>query len=173
MNAIVTHELCHVQHQDNLVAAIQMFVETRVLVPSAGVVDRKTHDPSSERACDEQVVRTLGEPKAYAEAILNVCKLYVESPLACVPGISGSNLKRRIRRILDDRAPRGLTLIRKVVLAIAAFGVVAGPVVSGFLQPILGWAQAPRRSEQNVASLPRFEVASVKNDPSDARHHCG
>src|SRR6195952_5108317 len=32
-----------------------------------------------ERACDEEVLRMLGEPQPYAEGILNVCKLYTES----------------------------------------------------------------------------------------------
>jgi bla regulator protein blaR1 len=169
MNAIVTHELCHVQHRDNLIAAIQMFVETVFWFhPLVWWIGKRMID-ERERACDEEVVRTLGEPRAYAEAILNVCKLYVESPLACVPGISGSNLKRRIERILNDRVPRRLTRIRKVVLAVAAFSVVSGPVAIGLLHPSLGWAQAQRRSEQNVASLPRFEVASIKHSPLDAR----
>jgi bla regulator protein BlaR1 len=169
MNAIVTHELCHVQHRDNFIAAIQMFVETVFWFhPLVWWIGKRMID-ERERACDEEVVQTLGEPKVYAEAILNVCKLYVESPLACVPGISGSNLKRRIERILNDRAPRGLTRIRKVVLAFAAFSVIAGPVAIGLLHPSSGWAQAPPRSEPNIPSLPRFEVVSIKHSPSAAR----
>jgi bla regulator protein BlaR1 len=169
MNAIVTHELCHVQHRDNLIAAIQMFVETVFWFhPLVWWVGKRMVD-ERERACDEEVIRSLGEPQAYAEAILNVCKLYVESPLECVPGISGSNLRRRIERILHNRAPRPLTLIRKVILVIAAFSVIAGPVAIGLLHPSLGWAQAPRRSEPNIASLPRFEVVSIKHSPSAAR----
>ncbi len=39
-----------------------------------------------ERACDEEVLRLGNEPRVYAEGILNVCKLYMESPLACVSG---------------------------------------------------------------------------------------
>ncbi len=169
MKAIVTHELCHVQHRDNLIAAIQMFVETVFWFhPLVWWIGKRMID-ERERACDEEVVRSLGEPKAYAEAILNVCKLYVESPLACVPGISGSNLKRRIERILNDRAPRRLTRIRKVVIAIVAFSVTAGPVAIGLLHPSPGRAQTPHRLEPNVASLPRFNVASIKRSPSDAR----
>ena len=37
-----------------------------------------------ERACDEEVVNQGNPPGIYAEAILKVCKLYVESPLVCV-----------------------------------------------------------------------------------------
>ena len=48
-----------------------------------------------ERACDEEVLRLGNEPRVYAEGILNVCKLYVESPLVCVSGVTGANLKRK------------------------------------------------------------------------------
>jgi hypothetical protein len=41
------------------------------------------------------------EPRIYAEGILNVCKLYVGSPLACVSGVTGSNLKMRIEVIMN------------------------------------------------------------------------
>jgi hypothetical protein len=34
-----------------------------------------------ERACDEDVVSRGTQPDVYAEAILNVCKLYMESAL--------------------------------------------------------------------------------------------
>ena len=53
-----------------------------------------------ERACDEEVVRVVGEPQAYAEGILNVCKFYRESPSVCMSGVTGSNLKNRIEEIM-------------------------------------------------------------------------
>jgi len=53
-----------------------------------------------ERACDEAVLSLGCEPRDYADAILSVCKLYLESPIVCVSGISGSDLKRRIVRIM-------------------------------------------------------------------------
>jgi len=40
-----------------------------------------------ERACDEEVLRNGGEPRAYAEGILKICELYLASPLACVAGL--------------------------------------------------------------------------------------
>ncbi len=34
------------------------------------------------------------EPRVYADGILNICKLYLESPLVCVSRGHGSNLKK-------------------------------------------------------------------------------
>ena len=59
-----------------------------------------------ERACDEKVLRPGNEPRDYAEGILNVCKLYVESPLVCMSGVTGSDLRKRIQAILTG-PPRG------------------------------------------------------------------
>lgn len=62
-----------------------------------------------ERACDESVLTLGSEPREYADAILNVCKHYVQSPVVCVSGIIGSDLKRRIVRIMARHRGQGLT----------------------------------------------------------------
>jgi hypothetical protein len=61
-----------------------------------------------ERACDQAVVQAGSEAQVYAEGILNVCKFYVESPLACASGVTGSELKQRIVWIMSGqrRKPR-------------------------------------------------------------------
>ena len=37
-----------------------------------------------EQACDEHVVAESGEPLAYAEGIVTICRRYVENPLMSV-----------------------------------------------------------------------------------------
>lgn len=91
--AILAHELCHVRRRDNLTAAIHMIVQaTFWFHPMVWWIGTRLVD-ERERACDEEVLRLGSAPQDYAEGILNVCKLYVESPLKCVAGVTGSNLK--------------------------------------------------------------------------------
>src|ERR1700722_6416270 len=117
LEAVIAHELCHVRHRDNLIAAVHMFVETVFWFhPLVWWIGKRMVE-ERERACDEEVLATMGDPKAYAEGILNVCKLYVESPLACVAGVTGSNLKKRIEAIMSNRAAIGLSFARKAALA--------------------------------------------------------
>ncbi len=103
LEAVLAHELCHVRRRDNLFASIHMIVEAifwfhpLVWWIGARLVEER------ERACDEEVLSLGSEPHVYAEAILNVCKLYVESPLVCVSGVTGANLKRRIEAIMTNR----------------------------------------------------------------------
>jgi hypothetical protein len=54
----------------------------------------------SASACDEEVLRQGADPHAYASGILEVCKFYLESPLVCVSGVTGADLKRRITSII-------------------------------------------------------------------------
>jgi bla regulator protein BlaR1 len=131
LQAVLAHELCHVRRRDNLFASIHMLVETvlwfhpLVWWIGARMVEER------ERACDEEVLIRIGEPRSYAEGILHVCKLCVESPLACVAGVTGSNLRRRIESIIANRSGQTLNLTNKVVLAGAALAALAGPLIVG------------------------------------------
>src|SRR5580700_10677985 len=96
LEAVLAHELCHVRRRDNLSAAIHMIVEALFWFhPLVWWIGARLME-ERERACDEEVLQLGGEPQVYAEAILNVCRYYLESPLVCVSGVTGSDLKRRI-----------------------------------------------------------------------------
>ena len=110
-----------------------------------------------ERACDEEVLRLGGEPRIYAEGILNVCKLYVESPLECVAGVTGASLKRRIRVIMANRTVYGLNRAKKLLLASAGIVALVGPVLIGF-----GHAPAILAQSRAAGKPLAFEVISIK-----------
>jgi bla regulator protein blaR1 len=107
-----------------------------------------------ERACDEDVLRSGTKPLDYAEGILNVCKSYVESPLACVSGVTGANLKKRVAHIMDGGAACSLDLARKALLAAAGLAAVACPLVLGILN-------APRTFAQTNTSQYTFGLTTV------------
>jgi bla regulator protein blaR1 len=109
-----------------------------------------------ERACDEEVLRLGSEPRVYAEGILNVCKLYVESPLACVSGVTGSDLKKRIQAIMTERVAHDLNFAKKLTLAVAGTAALAVPIAVGIVN-------APAiRAQSATAPTPKFEVASIR-----------
>src|SRR5258708_23167465 len=113
LQAVIAHELCHVRHRDNPIAAMHMFVETVFWFhPLVWWIGKRMVE-ERERACDEEVLRLGSEPRVYAEGILNVCKSYLSSPLACTSGVTGADLKRRIEAIVTNRAARNLDPIRK------------------------------------------------------------
>ena len=152
-NAILAHELCHVRRRDNLTAAIHMAVEAIFWFhPLVWWIGKRLID-ERERACDEEVLLTANDPQGYAEGILNVCKLYLESPLACVSGVTGSNLKQRIRAIMTQRVAGNLTLAKKLTLAIAGMAALALPTVVGILHaPELRGQSQPTTRRRNSMS---------------------
>src|SRR6185295_15857895 len=81
----------------------------------------------------EDVLREGIEPNAYAESILRICELYLESPLPFACGITASNLKQRIEAIMTAHAAPRLTLARKAVLALAGCVALASPFVAGLV----------------------------------------
>jgi bla regulator protein BlaR1 len=164
LEAIVAHELCHVRHRDNLIAAIHMFVETVFWFhPLVWWIGKRMVE-ERERACDEEVLRLGSDPRVYAEGILNVCRLYVESPLTCVAGVTGSNLKKRIEEIMADRMVVKANAGRKLLLAGVGMLAVTGPVAIGLVNASQIGAQS-----QPTKAL-EFEAASVKPDAQGDRN---
>ena len=153
--SVLTHELCHIRRRDNVTAAVHMIAEAVFWFhPLVWWIGSRLVD-ERERACDEEVVRAFGEPQTYAEGIVNVCRRYVEMPLACVSGVSGANVKNRLRDIMTNRGVAKLSVAQKAVLA----GVGAMAVVA----PMLAQS-VPRPSAGEL----RFEVASIKRNTGNA-----
>ncbi|HEX4770997.1 MAG TPA: M56 family metallopeptidase [Bryobacteraceae bacterium] len=158
--AIVAHELCHVRRRDNLTAAFHMLIEAIFWFhPLVWWIGSRLLE-ERERACDEEVLRLGNQPRVYAESILKTCQFYLESPLACMSGVTGSDLKKRVVRIMSQSMAGRLNNGKKLLLAAAALASVCLPIV-------LGLSSAPRISAQTQgANGAAFETVSIK--PSDA-----
>lgn len=136
IDAIVTHELCHLRRRDNLLAMAHMLVEAvfwfHPLVWFIGtrlVAER-------EHACDESVLACGKNPREYAQAILKVCRLYIRSPLVCASGVSGANLDIRIAAIMANRDIHDMDPGRKLLLAGLGVLTIMAPLVTGGLKSV-------------------------------------
>src|SRR6185437_12236476 len=151
--AVITHELCHVRRRDNLTAALHMLVEALFWFhPFVWWIGVRLMD-ERERACDEEVLALGSEPQAYAEGILKVCEFYLESPLACVAGVTGSNLKKRIEAIMIHRIARKLELGKKLLLAMLGAAALLAPVFFGLFQPAESLAQSTQTTDQSSKGI--------------------
>jgi bla regulator protein blaR1 len=157
LQSVIEHELCHVRHRDNLTATIQMFIETAFWFHPLVWWIGKRMVAERERACDEAAVSLGNEPHVYAEAILNVCKLYVESPLVCVAGVTGAGLKQRIESIVANRPLRRLNSAKRLLLATAAALTLIAPIAIGIIN-----APALHAQPASNSAIPKWEVVSVK-----------
>lgn len=160
LEAILVHEVCHVRRRDNLTAAMHMLVEALfwfhplVWWLGARLVDER------ERACDEEVLQLGSEREIYAESILKTCEFCVGSPLACVSGVTGADLKKRMVQIMTERVAHKVDVARKLLLSGTLFVAVALPIVSGLVSA----KPTPAESHAETTSAGRFtyEVASIK-----------
>ena len=167
-DAVLAHECCHARRRDNLAAAIHMTVEALFWFhPLVWWLGHRMMQ-ERERACDEEVLRRSNDPEVYAEGILNVCKFYLESPLVCVAGITGSNLKQRIEEIMTNRIARELGWARKSLLAVVGSAAVLAPIGFGLLRTPLTHAQtiSPFDGRMRTSATKQFEVATVKENRS-------
>lgn len=135
LQAILTHELCHVRRRDNLTSAIHMITEALFwFFPPVWWIGARMLE-ERERACDEMVVRSGNDPRSYAEGILRVCRSYWASELPCVAGVSGADLKQRLEAIMKNNVSSELSGFRKLALGIIAISAIALPIGAGFAAP--------------------------------------
>ena len=158
IEALVAHEACHFRRRDNLTAAIHMLVEALFWFhPMVWWIGGRLVD-ERERACDEAVVGSGHDPAVYAASLLQCCRLFLQSPLRCVAGASGSNLSRRVEMIMTLPLLSPLSRPAKAVLIAAGLCALASPVAAG-------WLTAP--AERQI--VPR--ALALASRPADALIH--
>jgi bla regulator protein blaR1 len=166
LEAILAHEANHVRRRDNLAAAMHMLIEALLWFhPLVWWIGARLVE-ERENACDEAVLDLQNQPHAYAEGILKVCEYCLEAPIACVSGVSGADLKKRIRAIAAHRLAHDLTTGRRLLLTASALAAIAVPIGIGV------WTAPPILAQSTItatATLPHFEVASIKPAAPDQR----
>jgi bla regulator protein blaR1 len=164
LEAVLAHELGHVRRRDNLTAATHMLVEAifwfhpLVWWLGARLVEER------ERACDEDVLAFGSERRVYAESILKTCEFCLESPLACMSGVTGADLKERIVHIMTEGLVPRLDLRRKMLLGAAGLAAVVIPVVSGL--PHAAQTRIAAQVATPTVSALGYDVASIKPNKS-------
>ncbi|HKU65054.1 MAG TPA: M56 family metallopeptidase [Rhizomicrobium sp.] len=179
LKAVLAHELSHWRRRDNLLAAIHMLVEVLFwFFPLVWWLGARLN-AERERACDESVLADGNDPQMYAEGILKVCRAYLQSPLACVAGVSGAGLKNRIDAIMENRTIPQLNAVRKFVLGTSAvlalvlplaLGLAAAPVaqMQAKAAPILSRPLNTLRSaDEATASAPHRRIEAVAKSPPE------
>ncbi|MEK7404402.1 MAG: M56 family metallopeptidase [Acidobacteriota bacterium] len=142
LEAVLLHELLHVKRGDNLAASLQALVcAVFWFHPLVWWIDRRIL-AERERACDEQVVGLLGEAGDYAASILKTCEFGLASPAAGISA-AGSDLKRRVERIMTQQRFLAVAPRRAAVAAVASAAVA--------ISVLAGWLAGPARAQAQAA----------------------
>jgi TonB family protein len=162
LDAVMTHETCHIERRDNLAALAQVAVETvfwfhpMVWWIGARLVDER------ERACDEEVLEMGTDNRSYAEGIVKVCGFCLRVPAAFVAGVGGAGLSDRVEAILTCRTASAGAWARALPLALALVTVVI-PIAVGAasMGPGAGQKEENVQKPGNGVTYPRL-VREVK-----------
>jgi TonB family protein len=136
LEAIMLHELVHIQRRDNLIGNLQLALCALLWFhPLVWLISRKLFD-EREQACDERVMEICRAPEAYASSILKVVRFCFGWRVAGVIGAaSGSNLRRRIENIMSNgNTKRGVSvpsrLLAGMLLGVALLILVGAGIYS-------------------------------------------
>lgn len=141
LEAVVAHELCHARRRDNLTAAIHKLVETLFwFYPLVWWIGARLID-ERERACDQAVVSLGHDRETYATSILKVCEFYAASPLSCAAGVSGRDLKQRVKQIMRSQVTMKLRTAGKALLTTFAAVSIGSPILAGLFMQSAAIAQ--------------------------------
>jgi uncharacterized protein (TIGR03435 family) len=171
LEAVIAHELWHVRRRDNLAAVLHMIVEAvfwfhpLVWWLGARLVDER------ERACDEDVLNSGSERQTYAESILKVCEFCVGSPLPCVSGVTGADLKKRMVHIMSEHVVCRLDFTRRVLLTVVAVAAIAAPIVVGLFHATPSRAQS--QDENGAGTENIVESATIKPSELNTATYAG
>jgi bla regulator protein blaR1 len=117
-----------------------------------------------ERACDEEVLRLGNDPQAYAEGILKVCEFCLESPLACVAGVTGADMKERIHAIMRRHIGARIGWTKKLILAGVGIVALAVPIMIGLMN-----APSIKAQEKPKVEGLAYDAVSIKQPRLDYR----
>ena len=161
LEAVLAHEQSHVRRRDNLCMAIHMIVEALYWFHPLVWFIRARLIEEQELACDEEVLRLGTEPAVYAESLLKVCEFYVQTPLTCVSGVTGPDLKKRVGRIMRNQIGENLNRWRKLALAAGVMAALVLPVLAGMANMSPMRTQASQ-NRNRPAATPAWKVVSIR-----------
>jgi len=146
LDAVMMHELVHVSRYDNLVSSLQMFLCCLFWFhPLVWLIDKELL-VERESACDEKVVELGGAHGIYASSLLKVLKFCLGVRVAGVSAATGSNLKRRIDKIMANEVRTRMAWSHRILIVAVALVAVAFSVAAGLFSRdhVSAQARGPR-----------------------------
>ncbi|MEW6127483.1 MAG: M56 family metallopeptidase [Acidobacteriota bacterium] len=131
LDAVMMHELVHLSRHDNLLSNLQMFIGCLFWFhPLVWYIDKRLL-AERESACDETVIELGGAHGIYAASLLKVLQFCLGLRVAGVSAASGSDLKRRIEKIMAHEVKTKLALSHRAIVGMVATTLVIFSIAAG------------------------------------------
>jgi len=166
LNAILIHELAHLERWDDCTNLAQKIISAFFFFNPAIIWIERTLSMEREIACDDAVLARTADPRAYAKCLVAVAeRSFVRRGMALAQAAVGRmrQTSRRVTRILDSHRPHTIRSWGVVFALVTAFSVTVigglsrAPELIAFQQP----AASPLATRLPVASLEKPSEALV------------
>lgn len=160
---VMMHEMVHVERWDNFVGFVQRAVCCLLWFhPLVWLLDRQLL-AEREQSCDDTVIRLSGDSKAYVSGITKVCRHSMGWEQSGLSSATGSDLKKRIKRITAADINRIPSALHRALLAAVVAVLFALSTASG----IISRDEAQDKTLAAVKADPRFIVADAEEAPAE------
>ncbi|HZW33235.1 MAG TPA: M56 family metallopeptidase [Isosphaeraceae bacterium] len=159
IEAILAHELAHIQRCDYLINGLQVVIETLLFYhPVVWWVSRAIRR-EREQCCDDVAVSLCGDRFVYARALTAMEALRGRAPgLAMAAGSRGSLLRRRILRLLGVPHEPAPTAARWLAAAVAMGAALTMGVGLPWAATAAGAPPAPPLTALSRDQIPAYEL---------------
>lgn len=131
LETVFMHELAHVKRWDNLAGNFQRSLCCLFWFhPVVWFINRQLL-AEREQACDDMVVRRGGSSEVYANGIAKVCRYCLGREDVGLSKVTGSDLKRRVERIITRTAGKRMSLTHALVLSLLTAAALTLSIASG------------------------------------------
>jgi beta-lactamase regulating signal transducer with metallopeptidase domain len=133
LETVLIHELTHVRRWDNLLGDLHMILCCVFWFhPLVWVLDRKLL-AERERACDESVMRQGVVEDDYLSGLMKIKNFCIRYQIAGASYATGSNFKRRIASIMDEKNQKRLLPSHRALIGIVGAIALALSLAGGSL----------------------------------------
>lgn len=154
LEQVMMHEMIHVARWDNLVANLHRLLCCVLWFhPVVWVLDRLLI-AERERACDDEVIRLGGTSEVYAASLLKVLRFCLGWNVAGASNATGSNLGRRVERIMSRNIQTSLSMWHRVAVCSIATLVIVLSIAAGLLTRTSAVAQNKETDRGVIAGVP-------------------
>lgn len=163
LDAILIHELAHIQRHDFIVNLLQTLVETLFFYhPAVWWLSRQIR-VEREHCCDDLVVKLLSNRVEYGRALVAIEQLRGQSSVLAL-GIADGSLLSRVRRIVGFNSTDNVaSAVERWPAALFGLALIATTALL-----TLNWNLSANLADNANGDLPS-NLAEVSGDPSGAQ----
>jgi hypothetical protein len=131
LETVFMHELSHIERWDNLAGNFQRALCCLFwFYPLIWAIDRRLLT-EREQACDDMVMRRGGVSEVYVNGIAKVCRYCLGWEVAGLSKVTGSNLKKRVERIISNHAGQRMSASQAAILAVVSIMALTLSIAGG------------------------------------------